>query len=145
MSVNIVKMNSSHKEAVVKMMVDFYSSPAVYTNGSLEIFENDFSACIGDNPYLEGYIFSEDNKILGYSMLAKSFSTEFGKECIWIEDIYLNKDSRGKGIASKFFNFLEEKYPNHLKRLEVEEDNETAVKLYKKMGFDFLPYAEMKK
>lgn len=78
-------------------------------------------------------------------MIAKSFSTEFGKLCIWIEDLYIREQYRGLGIGSSFFTFLEEKYPGTLFRLEVEEENERAVKVYTKRGFTVLPYMEMKK
>ena len=73
-------------------------------------------------------------------MLAKSFSTEFGKACIWIEDIYIKDEYRGLGIGSHFLNFIEHKYPNSLFRLEVEVENERAVNVYKKCGYDVLPY-----
>lgn len=38
------------------MMRVFYASPAVFTNGSDDIFRTDIENCINDNPYLEGYI-----------------------------------------------------------------------------------------
>ena len=60
--------------------------------GSEEIFENDVENCINENPYLEGYVFEENGVLLGYAMVAKSFSTEFGKPCMWIEDIYLKPE-----------------------------------------------------
>ena len=82
---------------------------------------------------------------MGYAMAAKSFSTEYGKPCIWIEDIYIKPEYRGKGIGSQFFSFMEQKYPNALLRLEVEEENERAVQVYRKNGFEVMPYMEMKK
>ena len=126
-------------------MQTFYSSPAVLTNGSDKIFEADIDGCVGDCPYLEGYIFEGDGVIMGYAMIAKSFSTEFGKRCIWIEDIYLKEEYRGLGLGRRFFMMLEEKYPDHLFRLEAEEENERAIAVYKKNGFEILPYLEMKK
>ena len=81
----IEKMTREHEQEVLEMMRVFYASPAVLSNGSEEIFQNDVENCVNDSPYLEGYVFIEDEKILGYAMLAKSFSTEFGKPCIWIE------------------------------------------------------------
>ena len=92
-----------------------------------------------------GYVFEKDGYLQGYAMLAKSFSTEFGKPCIWIEDIYVKEEYRGLKIGSLFFNFIENKYPNSLFRLEVERENERAVNFYKKCGYDVLPYMEMKK
>ena len=78
-------------------------------------------------------------------MIAKSFSTEFGKPCIWIEDIYLKEAYRGLGIGKQFFDFLFRKYPDHLFRLEAEAENTRAIRLYEKCGFSVLPYLEMKK
>ena len=141
----IQEMKKEHTDEVFQMMKVFYSSPAVSTNGSDEIFMSDIQNCINDNPHLEGYVFVEQDKIMGYAMAAKSFSTEFGKPCIWIEDIYIKPEYRGKGIGSQFLVYIEQKYRDSILRLEVEEDNTAAVHVYKKRGFDVLPYMEMKK
>ena len=141
----IEKMTGAHAHAVLEMMRVFYASDAVFTNGSEEIFQNDIAACVSDNPYAEGFVFIEDGGVVGYAMLAKSFSTEFGCPCIWIEDLYFLEAYRGRGFGSAFFAFLEERYSDVLLRLEVEEENERAVKTYRKNGFDTLPYMEMKK
>ena len=133
------------KNSVLEMMRVFYASPAVFTNGSDDIFRIDIENCINDNPYLEGYIFEVSGEIQGYGMIAKSFSTEFGRPCMWIEDIYIKESCRGAGIGSKFIDYIGEKYPDAILRLEVEEENERAVNVYKKNGFSFLPYLEMKK
>lgn len=140
---------------VIEMMRVFYASPAVLSNGSEEIFRNDVENCVNDSPYLEGYIIEAvaqnndvmqgQNKILGYGMVAKSFSTEFGKPCMWIEDLYLKGECRGLGLGSKFLNYIAEKYPEAILRLEVEAENESAIKTYRKCGFEELPYMEMKR
>ena len=145
MNYSIRKMEEKDREAVLEMMRVFYASPAVLSNGSEEIFCTDIDNCIGDCPYLEGYVFESESGLLGYSMIARSFSTEFGKLCIWIEDLYLRENYRGLGIGSAFFSHIENKYPNHIYRLEVEEENERAIAVYEKNGFEILPYMEMKK
>jgi ribosomal protein S18 acetylase RimI-like enzyme len=76
-------------------------------------------------------------------MIAKSFSTEFGRPCVWIEDLYLQPEYRGQGVGSRFFELLEERYPGTILRLEVEEENHRAVTVYRKNGFEELPYMEM--
>ena len=86
MDFEIRQMHINDKKEIIAMMKTFYSSDAVFTNGSEEIFENDFLNCINNSPYLEGYVFCSGVNILGYSMIAKSFSTEFGKPCLWFED-----------------------------------------------------------
>ena len=132
-------------DEVLEMMREFYSSPAVFTDGSDEIFISDIENCINNSDYLEGYIIENSEAIQGYAMIAKSFSTEFGKPCIWIEDLYIRQEHRGKGLGKMFLDFITEKYTGCIFRLEVEEENAGAVRLYEKCGFDFLPYLEMKK
>ena len=44
-----------------------------------------------------------------------------------------------------FLDYIKEKYADSIIRLEVEEENERAVKVYQKCGFDVLPYMEMKR
>ena len=145
MSSKIRMMTRNDKDSVMKMMKVFYASPAVLSNGSEEIFSNDIENCVNGSPYLEGYIFEDDNEIQGYAMAAKSFSTEFGKPCIWIEDLYIKDNYRGMGIGSMFLKFITQKYPDAILRLEVEEENEKAIRVYQKCGFEVLPYMEMKK
>jgi GNAT superfamily N-acetyltransferase len=138
-------MTKEDSRVVMEMMEIFYNSPAVSTNGSREIFEKDIANCIGNSPYLEGFVFEKDDEILGYGMIAKSFSTEFGKPCIWIEDLYIKPPHRGTGIGSSFFAYLNETFTGCIFRLEVEPENTRAVAVYEKNGFTTLPYMEMKK
>lgn len=145
MNTTIRMMNIKDKPEVLEMMRIFYSSPAVLSNGSDEIFLNDIETCINDSPYLEGYVFENLSEIQGYAMIAKSFSTEFGKPCIWIEDLYIKDNYRGQGLGSSFFDFITKKYTDCIFRLEVEEENERAINVYKKCGFRVLPYMEMKR
>ena len=142
---NIRKMTASDKAAVMDMMRIFYASPAVHTNGSDEIFSADVDACVGDSPYAEGYVFEDGGEIIGYGMLAKSFSTEFGKKCIWIEDLYIRDAYRGQGLGKRLMDEVMARYTDCIFRLEVEDENKRAIALYEKCGFTVLPYREMKK
>ena len=58
----IRKMEAKDRPAVLEMMRVFYASPAVLSNGSEEIFQNDIDACVGSNPFLDGYVFVEQEK-----------------------------------------------------------------------------------
>jgi len=145
MEMTIRTMEYKDKQQVIDMMRLFYASPAVLSNGSEEIFQADFDHCVSDCPYLEGYILENGDAIAGYAMVAKSFSTEFGKPCIWVEDLYLKENCRNMGAGSFFLNYIGEKYPNCVLRLEGEAENERAVHVYEKCGFQVLPYMEMKK
>ena len=143
MNFKIRKFNKDDKSEVLMMMEEFYHSDAVSTNGSNEIYETDFENCINDLPFLDGYVFVSEDIILGYAMIAKSFSTEFGKMCIWLEDLYLKKEYRGQNIIPQFLEYIKETNPNTLFKLEVEKKNSHAVHVYQKCGFSKLPYLEM--
>ena len=135
-------MKEQDKNEVIEMMTVFYASEAVSTNGSREIFESDFNNCINSCPYLEGYVFEENDKICGYAIVAKSFSTEFGKPCIWIEDLYIKEEYRHKKLGSLFFDFLKENYKDTIQRLEVDKQNVFAIKAYKKNNFEEVDYLQ---
>ena len=135
-------MKEQDKNEVIEMMTVFYASEAVSTNGSREIFESDFNNCINSCPYLEGYVFEENDNICGYAMVAKSFSTEFGKPCIWIEDLYIKEEYRHKKLGSLFFDFLKDNYKDTIQRLEVDKNNVFAIKAYKKNNFDEVDYLQ---
>ena len=139
----IRSMREADRASVLNMMRVFYASPAVHTNGSEEIFQADISVCVGDSPYAEGFVFEQGGVLSGYGMIAKSFSTEFGKPCIWIEDIYLLPEYRRCGAATQFIQMLRTTFPNAVIRLEAEEENVSALAVYHKNGMTELPYVEL--
>ena len=143
----IRKMEEKHFEEVLAMMRIFYNTPAVLHKATDEILSKDIRDCIGDMPFIEGFIFEVDENVAGYSMVAKSYSTEYGGLCLWVEDIYLKPEYRSKGIAREFFAFLEERYKGQAVRfrLEAERSNENAINAYKKYGYRELPYMELTK
>ena len=143
MNSRIRPMQWKDRDAVIGMMREFYASPAVLSNGSEAIFAADFRQCVEGSPYLEGYVFEEEETLQGYAMLAKSFSTEFGKPCVWIEDLYIKSAFRGQGLGGRFLQFAEERHPGAVFRLEVEAENERAVHVYRNGGFEMIPYWEM--
>ena len=145
MEAEIRGMVAGDAEAVTALMRAFYASPAVASDGSEEIFQSDITHCVGDCPYVEGYVFCEGAAVFGYAMVAKSFSTEFGKPCIWLEELYVAPAFRARGLGGRFLALLERTYPDAVIRLEVEAENLGAVGLYQRHGFTFLPYREMKK
>lgn len=141
----IRNIENKDKLCIFNMMKDFYNSPAVIHKASDETLLADIRACIEGFPYIEGFVFEADGKTAGYAMVAKSFSTEAGGICIWIEDIYLKPEFRGYGIGKEFFNFVENRYKDQAARLrlEVEPSNTRAIEVYKKSGYEELPYMQM--
>ena len=77
------------------------------------------------------------------SFSSTSYSTEFGGECIWLEDIFIEAEYRGLGIGSKFIQRVKERYPEKILRLEAEADDKKLLNFYRRHGFKELPYMEM--
>ncbi len=140
-NIEIVKMKKEHFDEVLGMMRVFYDSPAVLHTSSTRVLDNDINACIGDNPYLDGYVFVVKGIIAGYSMVSKSFTTEYGGICGWIEDLYIKEEYRRQGISRHFFKELPGLYPEIVRfKLEVEPENERAIKTYESCKYELLHY-----
>ncbi len=141
--VTIREMRPDDGAAVIGMMREFYTSPAVITDGSEKIFAANIANCLSSSTCAEGFVFVDGEKIIGYGITARSYSTEFGGECVWIEDIYIAAEYRGRGVGSQFIRYVAARNPDKILRLETEADNTKAVTLYKRLGFKELPYLEM--
>lgn len=138
---DIIKMNETHFDEVLKMMRVFYDSPAVLHTSPTEVLVNDINACIGDNPFLDGYVFIAEGTVAGYAMVSKSFTTEYGGICGWIEDLYVKEAFRRQGFARTFFSELPKLYPDIVRfKLEVEPENERAIATYKSCRYSTLHY-----
>lgn len=124
---------------------EFYHTDAVEKPLPTEKLEADFDEIMRSDVYLEGFIIEYGSEKAGYCITAKTFHTEAGGLSVWIEDIYIKKEYRGKGLGTELFDFLHKHYGGRVKRfrLEAEPENEIAVRLYEKQGFRVLPYMQM--
>ena len=143
MDFTIRKMQRGDSDIVVDMMRKFFTSSAVITDGSEKIFAANVENCLSGSTCAEGFVFVAEEKIIGYGITARSYSTEFGGECIWIEDIFIEPEYRGHGVGTKFIQHVKELYPDKIFRLEASKGNDAALKIYKRLGFKELPYLEM--
>ncbi len=142
----IRKMTAKDKGEVLDMMRVFYDSPAVFFKADTKILEKDIDDCVGDCPFVDGYILEEDGQIIGYGMVAMCYATEFGGLCLWLEDLYIKEGFRDRRFGSEFLQFLESAYPQAVRiKLEVETENEMAIATYKRNGYGLSPYFVMTK
>ncbi|HBQ85874.1 MAG TPA: N-acetyltransferase [Syntrophomonas sp.] len=143
----IRKIKKEDKTAYLDMAKDFYSSEAVHQNVAGQHFSDTFNELMRSDDYAAGYIIEYQNHIAGYALLAKTYSQEAGGMVIWIEELYIMPSYRGLGLGHEFFAYLKSNLPNNIKRLrlEVEDSNKKAVSLYRRLGFENLPYSQMVK
>lgn len=98
----------------------------------------------GLRPLLEGtpygavYVIGPARAPIGYVVICFGWSVEFGGLDAIVDELFVRPSVRGRGIATEALTAL----PNALSafglraiHLEVDRDNEAAVKLYQRAGF----------
>ncbi len=140
---NFRKIQEKDKEIFFALSEEFYNSPAVLASIKKEYHENAFNELMRSRDYLECYIIENDGNVAGFGLLNIAYCHEAGGKIVWIEELYIRQEYRGQGIGRQFFAFIEKNHPAKRYRLEVEKENERAVSLYKRLGYDFLGYDQM--
>ncbi len=82
-------------------------------------------------------IFEYKKTIIGYAILFKGWSNERSKDIIFIDELYVQKEFRNKGVGSGCIAFIMKEFKKSAGTimLGVEQGNEKVEKLYKKLGF----------
>lgn len=133
------------RELYIKYVDIFYHTDAVDSPVPAAHYDITFNELMRSDDYLKCYIFEDgaERTPCGFALLSKTFSQEAGGVSVTIEEIYIDEAHRGKGLATEFFEYLKS-LPNIARlRIEVEDDNEGAKRLYERMGFGLLPYLQM--
>lgn len=121
----------------------FYHTDAVNAPVPTENYRVTFDEMMKCDTYVRGYIFEYESVPCGFALLSKTFSQEAGGISITIEEIYIEPEYRSKGLATEFFEWLKSESCAMRLRLEVEDYNKGAMRLYERMGFELLPYLQM--
>ncbi|HCY74647.1 MAG TPA: N-acetyltransferase [Ignavibacteriales bacterium] len=91
----------------------------------------------GENKFVEILLAEYEGKIVGQAIFFKNFSTFLGKPGIYLEDLYVKPEMRGKGIGKALLDkiILLAKERNY-GRVEwsVLDWNGPAIDFYKKIG-----------
>jgi GNAT superfamily N-acetyltransferase len=95
------------------------------------------TALFGENPRVFCEIAEYEGAAAGFILWFYTFSSFCGRHGIWVEDLYVREDFRGKGIGAAMLHWaatrcVEEK----LGRLEwsVLDWNENAIRFYRSTG-----------
>ncbi|MCI9155838.1 MAG: GNAT family N-acetyltransferase [Lawsonibacter sp.] len=132
-------------DLVVPMVLDFYHSDAVDHPVDAAILERSFQAAADPaESLLRGLLIQWNGKPAGYMYITQCYSAEVGGRCVFIEEIFLLPEFRGRGLGIEIMSWLEQEYPAARRfRLEVTQANQGAVRLYQKAGYQFLCYDQM--
>lgn len=133
------------RENFVKLASALYLSAAVHESIPVEHHQRTFDLLMKGTPFADGFVFEEDCQVVGYGLIANTWSNEAGGRAIWIEEIFVLPEYRARGIATAFIQYIRNEYGRDAAwiRLEVSQDNPQARKLYTGLGFEKLPYEEL--
>lgn len=140
----IRKINLKDKEEFLKMCSKFYTSEAVLHKIPEKHMETTFSESLKESSLCPCYIIEENEKPIGYMLLALTFSNEAGGLAVWVEELFIKEAFRKKGFGKEALSFLKREFPQAKRfRLEITPSNKNAEKLYKAYGFSNLSYLQM--
>lgn len=141
----IRKFVPEDREDYIRFSTEFYNSSAVDKPVPREHFEQGFDEMMRSDVYVQGYMLVCDGNNVGYCVTMKTYSVEAGGITIWIDELFVLEEYRSKGLGRELFKYIEENGDKKLRRirLEVELENDRAISLYKKMGFEPAPYDGM--
>ena len=95
------------------------------------------AALFGETPRAIAHIAQVDGRDAGFALWFYNFSTFTGKAGIYVEDLFVLPDFRGKGVGQALLRFLARRAVEEgLPRMEwvVLNWNEPAIKFYDKLG-----------
>lgn len=139
------EITSQDRELVLPMVQDFYHSDAVLHPVDPAVLERAFQAAADPaEPLLRGLVLLEEGRPAGYLYVTQCYAAEVGGRCVFVEEVYLKPEFRGRGLGTQALAWLREEYPAARRfRLEVTRENGGAVRLYQRAGFQVLPYDQM--
>ena len=85
----IRQLEARDKEVYFSLASAFYKSDAVLHPVPVKNIEATFGEMLRSRDYIDCYIAFEEEKAVGFFLIAKTFSQEAGGMVIWVEEIYI--------------------------------------------------------
>lgn len=139
----IRKIQKSDRNEYIKMAEDFYSSSAVSHKIPSQNFENAFNTALKDDTYIRIYILEYDGITAGYASIAVTYTTEGRGLTLWLDELYVKEQYRGKGLGSELIAYLKTDVNVKRIRLEITPENLGAERLYKSLDFFSCDYRQL--
>jgi len=137
------RIRNDDRDAYISMARAFYRTDAVLAPVPDDYIERTFDELMRSDTYISAYILEADGRAAGYALLCRTWSQEAGGMNIWVDELYVREPYRNAGLGSAFLKALSEIEPAARYRLEIEPEHESAVRLYRRLGFEDMPYGQM--
>lgn len=123
--------------SLIKELAEYEKLSHLISTNEIELKDHLF----GKNEFVEILLAEYKNKIVGQALFFKNFSTFLGKPGIYLEDLYVKPEYRGKGIGKallqKIISIAKERNYGRVE-WSVLNWNESAIDFYKKLGTEIL-------
>ncbi|MFY7738991.1 MAG: GNAT family N-acetyltransferase [Flavobacterium sp.] len=130
-------LETSQIEAITTMMQDFYAIDNYPID--IAISKKLFQEFISNEHLGKTWLIYSEDELVGYVILTFVFSFEYKGRIAFLDELYIKKIARGKGIGNTTIQFIKEQAKQlnvKLLYLEVENHNENAQKLYLANDFE---------
>lgn len=134
--IRIEKAKSENVPVILSMMKDFavFERLSEYATATEEDYRE---ALFSKNFSIECLLAYFENEVAGYALFFTCFSSFRGWRGLYLEDLYIKEEFRGKKIGEEVLNHLAQiAKERNFKYIEWEilDWNEPAIRFYKKLG-----------
>ncbi len=141
---SVERITADKKQIYFEMSRDFYASGV--TNSVIDDCGRErFFKEILSGEIVKGYFILYNGEAAGYAICCLSASQEACGRVLWLDELYIKPQFRGKGLGKKLFEFIENSDEYEFIRLEVEKENGRAMKLYLSLGYKDAEYLSLYK
>ena len=128
--------------ADVPLLLSFIRKMAAFEKLTISATEESLhTALFGESSAARTLLAFVDGKPIGYATYFFSFTSLMGRRALWLDDLFINPDFRGKGIGKALMAYLANiAVQNQCARFEwiVLDWNTSAIEFYKRLGADVL-------
>jgi len=131
------KATDSDIPLLVDLMDDFYSEAGYKLNR--DDAANAFNALINNKRLGQVWLIELESSVAGYLVLTYKFAMEYGGNMACLDDLFVKKEFRNRGLSTSALEELREFCKNNQIRaitVEVGKDNKPALIVYKRTGFE---------
>ena len=136
---NIREANSNDIDDICRLLSVLFEQESEF-KPEYEVQKKGVGEILSNKEVGRFFVIEDSGKIVGAVSLLFLVSTALGGKVALLEDMILEKNSRGKGLGTKLLDYvIRYAIRNGFLRITVlvDEDNIVAHSFYKKMGFKY--------
>jgi len=137
METRFVEATTADSETIVDLMRQMYLEAGYEFDEAAS--RRSLAGFVGDASLGLAWIIRDGATAVGYLVLTFGYSFEYRGRDAFIDELFILKSHRGRGLGRAAMQLLEAACREHgvnALHLEVERDNDAATALYRKFGFE---------